>query len=640
MEFYCTKCNQVFPMAVGEPLGHNAVLQAAVEPTCTENGSPEHYYCDRCKKHSMHADMRSRSSNAPTTEPLGHDFSKETVVAEAKKADATCTTGALYYYSCSRCDEIECNHSDDVDALSTFEHKDLLTALGHAYAIESIVPNEDQPESGVVNLSCKKCGDKTRITFGRETVLARTKFNFTRNVARAEFLKPVKEATCVPGEAVYRLTVSVGALNIMQNYNAVLAPIPNKHDWDDNGDCRNCGAHTAAALVTDYTEENEVDKSLVYEGQQVIAYSSAARALAAKKDWAGLNTLDTKTLHIFDNAALDDLNLTGSNATNLVVDLHQHTMNAAARTLVSSNAGNTLTLKDGEMKANLSDNGVANALVLDGATLTVGQAEWKGTIQKINGAKLNYGLVDGTTYTQTADVEADEVAYVRPFAGANVNKFTSLYVPFSFEVTQDMIDTKCDIMEIYNISVLYDTNGNGDLDDGDEKYLVVHRLKAGEIAEANTPYLIRPKVADANFRITAQDAIVAKAEATSVDCTTTRERYVFTGNYEPIMGMATDKRYFMGDGKLRYTTSDDTVLNPNRWSLQILNRKTGAVITETKALNFLDIDGWNDTETGIIMVDDKEAENLSTYTLDGRKVNTRNMRSGLYIQNGKKVVVK
>ena len=47
------------------------------------------------------------------------------------------------------------------------------------------------------------------------------------------------------------------------------------------------------------------------------------------------------------------------------------------------------------------------------------------------------------------------------------------------------------------------------------------------------------------------------------------------------------------------------------------------------------------TATGITSVYDSQVEKVrSVYTLDGRKVNQENLRPGLYILNGKKVVVK
>lgn len=47
------------------------------------------------------------------------------------------------------------------------------------------------------------------------------------------------------------------------------------------------------------------------------------------------------------------------------------------------------------------------------------------------------------------------------------------------------------------------------------------------------------------------------------------------------------------------------------------------------------------TATSITSVYDSQVEKVrSVYTLDGRKVNQENLRPGLYILNGKKVVVK
>ena len=73
------------------PLGHTEVIDAAVEPTCTETGLTEGKHCSVCN------DVQICQQVIPITE---HSFTQTIADLKYLMSDATCTEAASYYKSC------------------------------------------------------------------------------------------------------------------------------------------------------------------------------------------------------------------------------------------------------------------------------------------------------------------------------------------------------------------------------------------------------------------------------------------------------------------------------------------------------------------------------------------------------------
>jgi hypothetical protein len=116
----------------------------------------------------------------------------------------------------------------------------------------------------------------------------------------------------------------------------------------------------------------------------------------------------------------------------------------------------------------------------------------------------------------------------------------------------------------------------------------------------------------------------------------------FIGTYSPV-GIYTNEKtnlYLGADNKLYYPTASDFTLNAFRGYFHLKGLTAGDPNAGVRAfvLNFGD-----DETTGIISVHDSGFMvngSDAWYTLDGRKLDGKPTRAGVYINNGKAVVIK
>ena len=132
---HCSRCDHVVAQEEVPALGHDMVVDKAVDPTCTEAGLTEGSHCTRCD-HSVPQEE---------VDALGHDMVVD------KAVDPTCTEAGLTEGShCTRCDHVVAQ--EEVDA------------LGHN-AGEAVVENKTAPtctEDGSHDevVYCTVCGDE------------------------------------------------------------------------------------------------------------------------------------------------------------------------------------------------------------------------------------------------------------------------------------------------------------------------------------------------------------------------------------------------------------------------------------------------------------------------------------------------
>ena len=122
----------------------------------------------------------------------------------------------------------------------------------------------------------------------------------------------------------------------------------------------------------------------------------------------------------------------------------------------------------------------------------------------------------------------------------------------------------------------------------------------------------------------------------------------FVGTYDPVIipsGGDNTKLYLGANNTLYYPNSSMTI-NACRAYFQLNNGLTAGEPTDPNAhavrvfnLNFGDGNGSADVSSAIIADGDVRAPR-GWYTLDGRRLDGKPTKSGLYINNGKKVVIK
>lgn len=236
-------------------------------------------------------------------------------------------------------------------------------------------------------------------------------------------------------------------------------------------------------------------------------------------------------------------------------------------------------------------------------------------------------LIDGETYTFESQLYGHEISYTRTF---NHTKWQALYIPFSMSYEEWKNDF--DIAYINGIRQ-YDMNDDGDID---ETIMDVIKIKQGSLIP-NTPYLIGAKTI-CEKTITVNNATLYKAEENSIDCRTTIAEYTFTGNYStiPASTLIANNYYAMGGGSLVITDGTNG-LNPYRWYMKIDSRSPMYNVSNGAKAITINVIGEEET-TGICQLRMTNDE-LPVYDLNGRKVNENNLKPGVYVKNGKKIII-
>jgi hypothetical protein len=127
--------------------------------------------------------------------------------------------------------------------------------------------------------------------------------------------------------------------------------------------------------------------------------------------------------------------------------------------------------------------------------------------------------------------------------------------------------------------------------------------------------------------------------------TTSTDGYVtFVGTYGPaaIYADPAVNLYLGAANKLYWPTATDFELKPFRAYFQLNNGLTAGTPSSPKAVRAFSLNFGDDEATGIITTNFTNSTNSSNewYTLDGRKLDGQPTQRGIYINNGKKTIIK
>ena len=193
-----------------------------------------------------------------------------------------------------------------------------------------------------------------------------------------------------------------------------------------------------------------------------------------------------------------------------------------------------------------------------------------------------------------------------------------------------------------------DTDGKNGFDTEDGTLYLC--FKTATAIEAGVPYIVKwEKAADYDDNPSAYDIVnpvfegvtVCNTANQTVESTTTGlETVQMVGTYSPVSVKADDKSIlFLGDANTLYYSSTERQIRSCRafFSVPYINGHAGA-----KACAFaLSFDG--EEETGIILTSGPSPKGDGSdywYTIDGCKLSGKPTQRGMYINNGKKILVK
>ena len=178
----------------------------------------------------------------------------------------------------------------------------------------------------------------------------------------------------------------------------------------------------------------------------------------------------------------------------------------------------------------------------------------------------------------------------------------------------------------------------GESSSSDEMWVFVTPIGAGTVLHANMPYVYKPKVAVTNYPFTTDNATMKVPETGIVGTMQTMEdTYNIYGTYSNTSPSDADPFYYANiDGEFSLGNESTVVVGPYRWIIRKTSKYGG---TTAYARRMYFYDGESD-QTGIQSIDEQYDEAGAWFTLDGRRLTGKPAKGGLYVVNGKKVVVK
>lgn len=232
-------------------------------------------------------------------------------------------------------------------------------------------------------------------------------------------------------------------------------------------------------------------------------------------------------------------------------------------------------------------------------------------------------------FEKNEDEEYASITYTRNFKNTN---WQALYVPFEIPVTEEFLAD-------FEVADLNDVRQYDRDDDGvkDETVIEAFKLKSG-VLEANYPYLIRAREAGEKT-ITVTDATLYATEENSIDCSSVREKFTFTGTYSQLSSeeLPQGEGYYALSGGVWQPVAEGASLGAFRFYLKVDSRNSlNAAQGNAIRMRIIGEDGEEDDATRIDTPEFKDQKSELIFDLQGRRV--ENPTKGVYIINGVKRV--
>ena len=303
-----------------------------------------------------------------------------------------------------------------------------------------------------------------------------------------------------------------------------------------------------------------------------------------------------------------------------------------------------------EVSESIQDN-----LIIYSGTYTMDVTEWcaEGFTAEPDG-NGNYTIVTGTTFidgqfTSYNNVQDKEVEYIRYERYDVSTGWNQLYVPFEVPVSV-LADQGFEVAYINGVR-RGDDNYDGELDDFVMEVIYIHGGNADgstKTLKANYPYFIRYNGEDGNSSkdliIALEDVMLYAAKNATFDCTTFTEKFEITGTTKTVK--ATDfedgysNKYGVNVRTGKWTVFGETAtMRPFRFYMAVTSREDSSPIVSIASMSIV-VRG-EELPDGTTLIYDINAETGDNmiYDLNGRRV-LETEKGGIYITNGKKVLVK
>ena len=259
---------------------------------------------------------------------------------------------------------------------------------------------------------------------------------------------------------------------------------------------------------------------------------------------------------------------------------------------------------------------------------------YKNTYNEVTaGSSVNIDMDDISSIQLTENVAGVTTTLTKTFNNTGWNAF---FVPFDFTLTAEML-------EKFEFATLYGTLLEGGIGSPMISYI---KAKVGDKINAYFPCMIKAKATGKQTINMCAVNYVYTAEIKPESCTSTKEVY----NFYPVMAntyFAAKKGYYLNSeqNSFVYNVNAGAYIQPFKYYMTIQDKKTNSYIVPTSGgasqAKFCVI--GEGEATGITdIVDDAANASGKVYNLQGVLVGntTEGLPKGVYIKNGRKIIVK
>ena len=244
-------------------------------------------------------------------------------------------------------------------------------------------------------------------------------------------------------------------------------------------------------------------------------------------------------------------------------------------------------------------------------------------------------LTDGTAYTRTVDQEVSTVTFVKTLGSDRIGKYQAWMVPFDYTITSD------DALkfDFYRIHMIADSPAPGEISDDGNIWVYLKKMSVGDKLRGNMPYVYKPKAAVTNYEFTSTNVTLkGKTADVLLKTETTTATFSFYGTFDNTTATGSNDFFYVNiNGGISF--GDDVTVGPYRWILRDADKWESDIEDWPYAREMHFVDGEEDA-TGIQTPSDSPSMGSAWYDLQGRKLDSKPTHKGMYIVNGKKVMVK
>ena len=315
-------------------------------------------------------------------------------------------------------------------------------------------------------------------------------------------------------------------------------------------------------------------------------------------------------------------NGSGTTTTGAAIAVAQHTTKLATNVVISGGTltgVKTISVADPQglnlegVLVTVKDELIVESVIIPDAFVWVSNNDGTSTLRTKE--SQIFELIDGEPYefAKTGNVYASKVTYKRTFNDDQTGKYQCWYIPVDYTITgeEDAVFYKIDFIAALSTS--------GMVEDENQVYLYIQKMKAGDKLYANRPYIIKANSAAPYEFISENVTLYKRTTDSRMHLEKSTINYDFYGTYDTFK--ASTGQEFLSLNKLNeivWNKSANAKLDSYRWYIKPSSKLGG---------------DYNYTKIRIDIVADEDVVGISNQFVDESEI------EGYYSLNGTKLAI-